>query len=369
MRPRLLSSVLILFASAITTLAAAPVELELATERGVQITAPQEWLQLLAGIGIENVRIRGGRPGDEPKIANRGTDDRPIYEVVGIITSRDQLRLTGGTFSRADRGRLQDYFERLTADGAEALTAPRGIFGLTEKEIAAVFADLAQPIDFETKGQPPRTVFNQFQTKFALKLEVEPEVDRVLHDAKPVADELKGVSSGTGLAMMLRTSHVVFRPEKLRGQPVVYRVEAAGSAASNATGGRAPPEGWSVATATTERAGRTGDEQIKHWPIGWEPRDTPGKTAPTLFQTLNAEIDGYTLAETLSAIGPRIKLPIYLDHNSLAAHDIDPTKIQVRLPRTRTSYKRVIDRALAQARLGSQVRIDEAGNAFLWITR
>jgi hypothetical protein len=41
----------------------------------------------------------------------------------------------------------------------------------------------------------------------------------------------------------------------------------------------------------------------------------------------------------------------------------------VTLPRTKTYYKRVLDRVLAQARLGAQVRIDEAGTPFLWITR
>ena len=30
--------------------------------------------------------------------------------------------------------------------------------------------------------------------------------------------------------------------------------------------------------------------------------------------------------------------------------------------------ERVIDRVLAQARLGSQLRVDEAGTPFLWIT-
>ena len=82
----------------------------------------------------------------------------------------------------------------------------------------------------------------------------------------------------------------------------------------------------------------------------------------------NVEISGFTLEETLAAIGPRVKIPIYMDHAALAAHKIEPDKIQVRLARTRTIYKRVIDRVLAQAKLGSQVRIDEAGTPFLWIT-
>src|SRR5262245_61559719 len=79
-----------------------PIELELVTEQGLQITAPQEWLQLLAGIGIEHVQIRGSRPGDEPKITNRGTQRAVSYWVVGVLSSRGQLRLPGGTFTKAD---------------------------------------------------------------------------------------------------------------------------------------------------------------------------------------------------------------------------------------------------------------------------
>jgi len=41
----------------------------------------------------------------------------------------------------------------------------------------------------------------------------------------------------------------------------------------------------------------------------------------------------------------------------------------VKLARTKTSYKRVIDRILSQARLASEVRVDEAGVPFLWISR
>lgn len=352
MRLRSFVNVLIVLALASPTRAAAPIALELATEQGVQITAPHEWLQLLTALGIENVRIRGTQPGDEPRAENRGTPEQPSYRVLGILSARGQLRLPGGTFGRGDRTRLKDYFDRLTADGAESLTAPHGYFGLTEKELGAVFADLTQPIDFETKGQPPRAVLDRLQTKFALKLVVDAEADHVLRAAKPVADELTGLSAGTGLAIMLRNSGLVIRPEKSRGQPVAYRIALA------------DPD-----TLARSTVGKTADKEMQQWPIGWEPEQTPGATAPSLFEPRYAEIEGYTLAETLAAIGQRVKVPLYLDHAALAANRIDPATIQVRLARTQTIYKRVIDRVLAQARLGSQIRVDEASTPFLWITR
>jgi hypothetical protein len=91
--------------------------------------------------------------------------------------------------------------------------------------------------------------------------------------------------------------------------------------------------------------------------------------APSLFQTRSAEIDGYSLDEALGAIGPLLKIPIYFDRASLKAHQIEPAKIQVKLVRTKSTYKRVIDRILSQAHLASEIRVDEAGMPFLWITR
>jgi hypothetical protein len=332
--------------------AAPPVELELATEQGVQITAPQEWLQLLAGIGIERVQIRGMRGGDEPKAENRGTAERPSYRVTGIVTKRGQLLLPGGVFTRGDRAKLKDFFDRLGADGAESLTAPRGRFGLTEKEMAAVLADLSQSIEFETNGQRPEAVIERLHAKFVHKFVLDGEGERILREAKPFDDELKGITAGTGAAMLLRNYGLIMRPEKSRGKAVVYVVEAIAADSIDQT-----------------TVGKTDSPDSKHWPIGWDPEKALGAIAPSLLESLNAEIGGYSLEEALGAIGPRLKVPLYVDHAALAAYKIEPAKVQVSLARGRMSYKRLLDRVLAQARLGCTLRVDENGKPFLWVTR
>jgi hypothetical protein len=352
MRRNLVSTAILTLALTAAGRAAPPVELELATERGVQITAPHEWLQLLTAIGIRDVRIRGKQAGDQLEATNIGTSTQPRYRVVGYLTSGDRLQLPGGTFTRHDRAGLTDYFERLAADGAESMTATRGRFGLTAKELAAATADLAQPIDFETKGLSPLTALYRVREGFTTAIEVDTAAANVLRAAKPIPDELRGLTAGTALAMMLRRDGMVLRPEKSRGQPVTIYVVAARADALRA-----------------DTAGKVGDDQIENWPIGWQPQQTPGRTAPGLFEVRNAEIGGYTLAETLAALQPRIKVPYFFDHAALAAKRIEPDAIQVQLARTRTSYKRIIDRVLAQAHLHSQVRVDEAGTPFLWITR
>jgi hypothetical protein len=329
---------------------APPVELELATESGVQITAPQQWLQLLTTLGIDDVRIRSAGSGDQPRLENRGTDSQPRYHVVGILSAGEELRLPGGTFHAADRARLKDYFAKISADGSEGATAPRGRFGLTEKQLAIVNADLAQPLDFTTKGLTPRAVLDRLQAKFESRILTDDDADRLLRDAAPVADELKGLTAGTSLAILLRGYGLELRPEKSLGKPVVYRVALM------------PHD-----VAPSEKPDSSKDE--KSWPVGTESSKSPRDVAPVLMDSLNVEIDGYTLAEAVDAIGPRIKLPIYWDHEALAAGHIDPAAVKVSVPKTRTYYKRVLDRVLAQAHLAGQLRVDEAGTAFLWITR
>src|SRR3954469_20572575 len=210
MRSNLLTAALFFAVSHVARAAAPAIELELVTERGVQITAPQEWMQLLAGIGIDHVRIRGIQPGDEPKIDNTGGQREASYHVVGVLTSGHQLRLPGGTFSRSDRTRLKDYFAHLASNGADAVAAPRVRFGLTEKQLATVLADLAQPVEFETKGQPPRAVLDKLQTKLSLKYSLDANASDALQSGPAMQDELRGLSAGTLAAITLRSANLVF---------------------------------------------------------------------------------------------------------------------------------------------------------------
>jgi hypothetical protein len=340
MRLRLQTSLTIVaaFALAAAVQAAPPIELELVTERGLQITAPQEWLQLFAKIGITSVRIRTASGNEQPAVDNRGTAERPRFHVVGLLTARNEVQLPGGTFRQGERQKLADYFARLGADGPESMTAERGRFGLTEKEFTAVHADLAQPLDIVTKGQSLQAVLKRLQQKLTHPFTLDAAADQSIRTAVPITDDVSKLTAGTGLAIVLCGYNLALLPAKEVGQPVELRI---------------------VSTSAAEDA----------WPIGWESQSSPRETAPMLFESLNVEIAGYTLTETVNAIAPRLKLPLYWDHAALAKHKIDPATIQVHLPRTRTYYKRILDRVLAQARLHSEVRVDEASMAFIWITK
>ena len=72
----------------------------------------------------------------------------------------------------------------------------------------------------------------------------------------------------------------------------------------------------------------------------------------------------------LAAIQQRVNLPFLLDHNSLARQNIDATQAIVSFPNRSTlhSYRKILDSILFKAKLKSELRVDEAGKPFLWIT-
>jgi hypothetical protein len=104
------------------------------------------------------------------------------------------------------------------------------------------------------------------------------------------------------------------------------------------------------------------------WPIGWRPKEkSDGKLMPASFEFLTVEIDSVPASEAIETVQSRLKAPMLFDHNNIARHRIDLSK-RVTIPAGRTYYLRALDRMLFQVGLKCEVRVDDAGTAFLWAT-
>ncbi len=325
-------------ASIVASIAAAeaPVEVVVAYDRGVQITAPQEWLQLITGLGIDQVRFRGIQQGDQPELESLGTDDRPRYRVTGVLDARDVLTLPGGRFKRSDAGKLGDYLKNLAGDGAEGVLAPKGKFGLTETQFKAVWADLSGPVGFGTIDVRLHDVLKNFDEALETTIVVDATASEAL-SAATVADDLSAMTRGTGLALALRSASLVMIPTKARGEEVVLHV--------------VPSAG----------------EKAESWPIGWPVERNQRQAAPKLFDFLTIEVEDYTLKQAVDAIGPRLGMPLFWDHAMLTAKATDPRETKVKLAKVKSYHKRILDRLLFQARLKGEIRADEAETVFYWI--
>ncbi|MHB1037875.1 MAG: hypothetical protein ACYC35_25775 [Pirellulales bacterium] len=317
--------------------AAGRIELELATEPGFPGIDAQKWYQLLTKLGVSSLRIRPLEPRDRVGIVTAGSTAQPVYTVTGMLTEQGELVLPGGRFTERDRAGLAKWLADLAAKGpprADGKTLP---YGLGDRQSADVLKDLMRPVDFSTAGVPRAKAVAELGRRLGLPLAVAPGVTQVLQGADPVAEELRGLARGTALAYLLRPAGMAFAPRSAAGGAVEYVVAPAG-------------------------------ELKESWAIGRVPEKQPLKVLPEFFEMINVEIEAQPLSDVLESIRSRLKAPILLDYYALSRQEIDPAKVKVALPAKRMSYSLIMPRLLAQARLKGQLRIDEAGKPFYWIT-
>ncbi len=313
------------------------IEIEVCTEPGFPIADAGKWNTLLGELGLSNVRIRGAKPGDAPSIKRHGTDDKPSYSVVGILTPDGKLNLPNrARFAIGDKARLEAWFAKVRGDGIEAIATKPAAFGLLPSQLVEVHEALQVPVKFSTKGQAPRDVVKKIADTLPLKFVTDTASQSALGSPEIVADELQGLSAGTVIAAVLRPLGLVMVPEKAAGK---LRLRIADSRGVK-----------------------------EHWPIGWPPKAAAGETVPELFKFLNVEVTDVSLGKTLAAIGERVKVPIIIDYNALARLEVDLATTNVELPKVNTFYGKALDRILVQANLKYEVRADEADKPFLWIS-
>ncbi len=324
-----------LVAAALPAWAAGTVQLELVGDMQGSAMVFQEWAQVLGKAGIRNVRIRAVEESDKAGIETQGTADNPIYVVTGIVRSGDELVLPGGRYRRADAGRLAQWLKDLAERGPNAGQEKKAAFGLTSAQFDRVREDLAAPVGFATQDMTRQQVVQKIAGRLKLPLKLDGETLRALADDK-VGEELIGLSCGTALAYVLRSAGCGLLPRAANGE-LAYAVVKA-------------------------RA------DIEVWPVGWASEKTAQQGAPALFEFLNVNVQNIAAATALDAIAKRLKTPVLIDHAALTKHGIDPAKTMVSLPRSRTTYSLALRKLLFQAGMKFEVRYDEAGAPFLWIT-
>ncbi len=310
------------------------IEIEVALAPGVPITAPQVWAERLGKLGLDRVQIRSARGEEQPSTEMNDSGTR--ITVIAVLTRGDVLVVPQRKFRAGQIAELREYFANLQGQIAEE-GIERGLFRLTQEEFNTVLVDMSRPLGISTKGEATRDLLTHCSTQFRLPIKQEASAAALLRSAKPLECELETLAAGTALAVALRREGLTIRPEHI-------------------------PGGLQLVVAPYVR----GEEA---WPTGWKAKESPRQLAPKLFEALTIEIDGYTLASALTALEPRLTVPVVMDEWVLAEQKIRPNEIQVKLAPKKTFLKNAVDKLLSQARLASELRIDDRGSPFLWVTQ
>ena len=333
----LAASLMILFCGAAGLApAAGRVELELVSDDRAGLTSQQEWGRDLARAGITNVRIRPMRLQDRIGIETRGSASSPIYVVTGVITTGGEVRVPGARFRKGNAAGLARWLEDLAQKGPEEERPKKTAFGLDVDRFQAVHDALARPVGASTQGVTRKEVVQRIARRLTIEVKIDPTGLRAM-EADKVTEQLSGLSCGTALACVVRPL----------GMCVIPR--------ASSTGG--------VELAIV--AARPGS---KEWPIGWESDKSVRELLPAMLEFVSVNVEGVSVTKVLDVLTERLKVPMLLDHSALAHFDIEPDKVIVNLPRSRTTYSALLGKALFKARLKKELRVDEAGRPFFWIT-
>ncbi len=285
--------------------AAGTVQLDLVGDMHGSALLFQEWGQVLAKAGIQNVRFRTVEDPGKPGIENQGTAQDPAYVVTGIVRSRNELLLPGGQFRPSDAGRLKRWLQDLAERGPAADKATdkeeNAAFGLPSAQLDRVREDLATPVDFATRGATCRQIVEKIAGRLKWLLKLDGETAQALADHK-LDESLSGLSCGTALAYVLRSAGYGLLPRAAGDQPSYAVVEIRGA--------------------------------VEVWPVGWPAEKAGQKGLPALFEFLNVNVQNVSAAQALEAIAKRLKMPVLVDHRALARYAIDPAKTKVSLPRS-----------------------------------
>ena len=315
------------------------VELIFDAQSGVGLHA-QEWNREFERLGYP-VRIRRGIAGDKPEVRERTLGTERTVTAIGQLDRTGQLIFPERRFSRADAGKLGEWLQELETYGAQGTPAGEPVWGLDETQFGALYSALSRKVDADLEGLRLREAVARLGLPESYPVRFTAEAEAWLASEYPgdskFRQSLAGLSTGTALAVLVGDYGLGFRPER-------------------------QPDG-SIALAVDPLK-----DAEDAWPVGWEPKESRQKTFPALFELVPVDLDGVKLTDLIHAVSVKTGVPIVFDHYRIEASDIELDKIVVEHPPRTTSWSLLLRAVTYPHRLTRELRVDERGQPFVWIT-
>lgn len=313
------------------------VELSLTIAKGAPLTASQQWLPVLDEVGFSSTRISSEVPENPLEISKGGTDANPSYRVNGILTSNgDVLLPPGRKFSQSDKRGMKEWIRALRAQGPEGTSGAKLPFGLTRAQFEEARKDFRTAVTTKTKGADPAATLKEITRGLTNPVVVDADAQRAFAESGAVRDEFQGLAIGTAVAALIRPAGLVLRPRANNGR-IEYIISDGRGAGEN-------------------------------WPIGWGSKEGSGKLVPTLLEKEETQDIEVPLAAALGEIQTRVGVPFAYDYNGMATIGVDLASAKTQMKAGQIYYGRLLTRMLTQAKLKYEVRQDDAGRPFLWIS-
>ena len=259
---------------------------------------------------------------------------------VAALEPSGRLIFQDRVFTQSDLVPLLEWLRELKSYGAQGAPDGKPLWGLDADQFSDVFNVLQKGVDAELNGESFAEAVKQLDQSKEMPVRLTPSTVEYLKTTAgsgPVPQKLKGFSVGTALAIVLRNEGLGFRPL------------------------RTPAGGIELTVAPLA-------EISDPWPVGWDLKESRSDTAPKLFDIVPIELREVPLDAVLDAIAVKSEVPVIVDSRRLAEEGLDLSQLKVTVPRKKTSWSLLLRSATAPHRLTRDLKIDERGQPFVWVT-
>lgn len=300
----------------------------------------QEWRPVFEELGY-SLTMRRGTSRDKVEVRERMLGRLREVKVVGKLDAKGRLVFPERSFSPQDSAKLLEWLRELETYGAQGSPEGKPLWGLIEAQYKAVRESLSQNVTKEPQGLVLEAAVQALELPAAYPLRMSTDAKEWLKGTfptvPPVRQKLKGISKGTALSILVNEYGMGFRPLRTQSGTIELVVDPL--------------------TKTTDV-----------WPIGWAPKQNRRDAAPKLFELKPVEIEEMKLTNALDFVASETGIPIFIDRFGIGAQRIDLDGLIVSHRFRQTAYSLVLSRLTNPQHLNSEIRVDELGQPFVWVS-
>ena len=300
----------------------------------------QEWGRAFQELGY-SVRFRAPRAGEAPRVEDLDGDDFLATRVVAAMAADGSIRIGKQKFDIESTKLLTQALDEIKRHGAKGPPDSNPTWGLTNEQFQEVTHLLGVPVEnpvelqssilaIESMGLP-----DHMRMKFTDAARQQAAANRP--ESAPETLELQGMTKGSAIAIVLAQYGLGFRPKYVA--PGQYDIEI-----------------------------DCGDESNNLWPIGWKPEQSFSEILPAYFRAIPLDVEDVEVDALVSAIAVKIEVPYFSSAYALTAKGLDINALKYTRKDDRISPARLLTAVGDKLDLGFDVRVDEAGKLFLWVT-
>ncbi len=300
----------------------------------------QEWGRVFQQLGY-NVKFREPRGGESPRIEDQDQDDSLLTRVVAAMAADGSIRIGTQKFDTDTTQPLTAALEEIRKHGAKGPPDSSPTWGLTDDQFKDVVQQLAAPVENSVELQSSILATESIGLPGNMKMKfTDAAREQALGknpDAALQSIDLKGFTKGSAIAIVLSQYGLGFRPRYVA--PGQFDIEI-----------------------------DRGNESSNMWPVGWKPEQSFSEILPAYFRAIPLDVEDVSIDALAGAISEKIAVPHFSSAYALNAQGLDINTLKYSRKNDRISPARLLTAIGDKMHLGFDVRVDEAGKLFLWVT-